>query len=352
MAFFSIIIPVCNRAGLMENCIRSIRTQSFSDFEVLFVDDGSTDETPQMLADYCRQDNRFRTVTHPENRSILAARYTGMQEASGEYILFVDSDDEITDNALALLHERLQTEPVDILRFGHEEVYLPTPGVRKTIAERNRVLLPPPTDSPLRAMLQDQMAPNVWKNCYSRAVAHRALRRAENFYCNMGEDVYWSTVFFSCAESDGILEACLYRYFIGGGMSTSRKAQTKQQLTGYIGHLADCITHVRRYLSDYEPDLLGLIRDKYLRMNCFLMLTFIIDEPDYGKVVEFLSAFDTEDLRSVYRHGCNTVLPFKLLQQYSATAESTGAPVLPLNGRSVNYLEDLMKMNYEDEIRY
>lgn len=352
MAFFSIIIPVYNRAGLMENCIRSIRNQSFSDFEVLFVDDGSTDETPRMLADYCRQDNRFRTVTHTENRSILAARYTGMQQASGEYILFVDSDDELTDDALSLLHERLQADPVDILRFGHEEVYLPTPGVQKTIPERNRILLPPPTDSPLRAMLMDQMAPNVWKNCYSRAVVLRALRRAENFYCNMGEDVYWSTVFFSCAESDGILDACLYRYFIGSGMSTSRKTQTREQLAGYIEHLADCIMHVRRYLSDYEPDLLCLIRDKYLRMNCFLMLTFIIDEPDYCNVVEFLSVFDTEDLRSVYRHGCNTVLPFKALQQYSASAKSNGVPVLPLDGRPVNYLEDLMKIDYEDEIRY
>lgn len=340
MSYFSIIIPVYNRAGLMDACVASVTSQTFTDFEVILIDDGSTDATPAMLLGYTEADRRFRIITHPENRSVLVARYTGMKHATGKYVLFLDSDDELVPDALSVLYESLEQSPVDILRFGHEEVYHNTEGTRKTIPEQNRVIMPPVTDCPLFEMLSDRMAPNVWKNCYAISVVKKALRRTVPFYCNMGEDVYWSTVLFSCAKSDATCPACLYHYHIGGGMSTAKSNHTVKQLLGYMNHIESCMDHVKKYLSRYAPEFLSLTEDKFLRMNCFLMLTFVIDEADETAAEEYVKAFDTDVLRPLYLHGMNTVLPFKRYRQ-NIPGEKTGghaASDLP----NVHYLEDLM----------
>lgn len=341
MSYFSIIVPVYNMAGRMDACFRSLASQTFADFEVLFVDDGSTDDSLRDIREYCRQDSRFRFITYPKNRSILIARYTGMRQVNGSYILFVDSDDTLSSRALELLYQRLRSTPVDILRFGHEEVYHDNTVSGKTIPEKNRTIMPLHTDNPLLSMLSDQMAPNIFKNCYARGVVERAILRAEQFYCNMGEDVYWSTVLFSCAQSDGILEECLYHYNIGGGISTASTNRTLQQLTSYMGHLRVCMDHVRTYLATYHPELLPLTDGKFLRMNCFLMLSFVIDETDYSKVIDYLKAFDTEELRTVYLHGCNKVLPFKFRRQNRITDEMLDRLGFSHDRLTVNYLEDL-----------
>ena len=117
--FFSILVPVYNQVGKMDECIASLRAQTFPDFEAIFVDDGSTDASWPMLQGFVEQDERMSAVQHGENRSLLAARYTGMSHAKGEYILFLDSDDYLSDDALECLRNKLAAEPVDILRFGY-----------------------------------------------------------------------------------------------------------------------------------------------------------------------------------------------------------------------------------------
>ena len=331
MSFFSIIVPVYNMAGKMGECFRSLTLQTFGDFEAVIVDDGSSDSGAREIDELCAADARFRCVRHEKNSSILVSRYTGLQNSNGNYVLFVDADDSLEINALELIYNSLQSDPVDILRFGHMEIYGSTR--EKTLCEKSRVIMPQPYADPLRAMLEDRTSPNVFKNCYSRAVAEKALDRAERFYCNMGEDVYWSTLLFSCAESFGILEQCLYRYNIGGGISTL--SGTPAQLAEYAGHIRECMERVNKYLETDAPGLLELAARKYIRMNCFLMLVFVIDERERDKEEEYLKFFDTPDLRPVYRHGRDRVIPFKREIQ-------TGGKGVSLNGRKIHYLEDLM----------
>lgn len=337
MSYFSIIIPVYNRTEQMGESIDSIRCQTFRDFEVILVDDGSNEASRRQLQEFCTNDSRFRLISHDVNRSVIAARYTGMKQVQSPYTLFVDSDDILSDNALSLLYERLQKHPVDLLRFGHEEVYRNTLDTRKTIDEKNRYITPLQTSDSLAAMLRDEMAPNVWKNCYSKPLIDRALARAEVFYCNMCEDTYWSTAFLSCAETEDVLDACLYHYIIGGGMSTVRNKHTKEQLIHYVKDIEICTTHIQNYLTEYAPKYLNLVEGKYLRMNCFLLLVFLIDEPDLKIAADYLNVFDTERLQSVYAHGRDFVIPFKL-----QTANNAPGSSIFYKNRKINYLEDLM----------
>ena len=95
----SVIVPIYNTEKELPRCIQSIREQTFSDIEIILVDDGSTGSCPQMCDTFANQDPRIRVI-HKENRGAAAARNTGLLDAKGEYILYVDSDDYIEKDAI------------------------------------------------------------------------------------------------------------------------------------------------------------------------------------------------------------------------------------------------------------
>lgn len=98
----SVIVPVYNAQDCIERCVNSILKQTFTDFELLLVDDGSTDSTPAILDEYGRRDLRIR-VFHKENGGSSSARNLGMKNAEGEYFSFVDSDDYVEPGFLEVL---------------------------------------------------------------------------------------------------------------------------------------------------------------------------------------------------------------------------------------------------------
>ena len=90
----SVIIPVYNGAKYLSRCVDSLQKQTFSDFEVIFIDDGSVDDSRKILDEYAKKDKRV-TVIHKKNHGVSAARNDGIKAATGEYIHFLDVDDEI-----------------------------------------------------------------------------------------------------------------------------------------------------------------------------------------------------------------------------------------------------------------
>lgn len=110
----SIIVPVYNVAAYLEDCIESILRQTFQDFELLLIDDGSTDSSGAICDRYCSRDSRIRVI-HKENGGLSSARNAGLDIAAGDYIIFVDSDDILTDNAVKTIHEELTTTSADVV---------------------------------------------------------------------------------------------------------------------------------------------------------------------------------------------------------------------------------------------
>lgn len=98
----SIIVPIYNREKYLSECIDSILVQSYSDFEVLLIDDGSTDRSGEICDEYAQKDARIR-VFHKENGGVSSARNVGLDNVQGEWVCFVDSDDTIAANYLEVL---------------------------------------------------------------------------------------------------------------------------------------------------------------------------------------------------------------------------------------------------------
>ena len=109
----SVIIPVYNVENYLEECLKSVQNQTYTNIEVLLVNDGSTDNSKQICERYCQEDSRFLLINQ-ENQGLSAARNKGVEISTGEYIVFVDSDDIIKTNYLEKLMQYM-TEDVDIV---------------------------------------------------------------------------------------------------------------------------------------------------------------------------------------------------------------------------------------------
>ncbi len=107
--FFSIVIPTYNRKATIKNTIESILQQSFKDYEILVIDDGSTDGTFESLTDYYSVNPAIKII-HQENKERGAARNNGFQHAQGVYVIFLDSDDLLLSGHLKALSEKIEEQ--------------------------------------------------------------------------------------------------------------------------------------------------------------------------------------------------------------------------------------------------
>lgn len=117
MPLLSIIIPVYQAKKYLGKCIDSILNQSFLDFELILVDDGSNDGSERICDEYTRKDNRIKVI-HQINQGVSGARNTGLKYASGEYIAFVDADDWVGVNLFQECMKVVERYPVEVIYHG------------------------------------------------------------------------------------------------------------------------------------------------------------------------------------------------------------------------------------------
>ena len=115
----SIIVPVYNVEKFLAECLDSILSQSFGDFEVLLVNDASEDGSREICERYAKQDARIRILENEKNLGLSLTRNHGLREAKGDYITFVDSDDLIDSNYLMKLFYVAEQEHAEVVSMGY-----------------------------------------------------------------------------------------------------------------------------------------------------------------------------------------------------------------------------------------
>ena len=132
----SVIVPVYNVEKYLEECLESIKRQTYTDIEVILVNDGSIDRSKEICERYCEKDSRFKLLNQ-ENKGLSGARNRGMLESKGEFISFVDSDDVLKEDMLEQLMKQMTSEDIDIVECWYtnekQELELSTPKNVKTI---------------------------------------------------------------------------------------------------------------------------------------------------------------------------------------------------------------------------
>ncbi len=203
MPALSLIIPVYNVAGFVEKCIDSILAQPFTDFEIILVDDGSTDDSLEICKKY--QDSRI-TILEKENGGLSSARNFGMERASGDYIWFIDSDDWISENSLEIINDSLAIDPVDILLFSFYYVDLngQVTHCRQLVAE-NHIYTGLEYVERFKVL-----EPSIWTKVFRRRfLLDFGLRFEEGM---VYEDLYFNLHAFRLAQKIKGIERFLYNY--------------------------------------------------------------------------------------------------------------------------------------------
>lgn len=121
MVYFSLVLPVYNVEPYIRRCVNSILEQKFDNYEIILVDDGSTDDSGKICDELQKTSEKIRTY-HKTNGGLADARNYGMDRACGKYIIFIDSDDWISEELLLFAYAHLEKSNVDVLKYGFQKV--------------------------------------------------------------------------------------------------------------------------------------------------------------------------------------------------------------------------------------
>lgn len=217
----TVVLPIYNVEKYLDECIGSIVGQTYSDLEIILIDDGSTDSSPRICDDWAERDSRIRVV-HKENQGQGIARNVGIEMSNGEYICFFDSDDYIELSAIEKLYALASNEKSDIVVFGlnsvdQERTLLATfpPKVAKKTYSGEEVLndffpeflAPDPNGDGSRSFYMSSCL-----LMYSTELIKRANWKYVSEREIISEDVYSLIALFKYVNKVSILPEALYNY--------------------------------------------------------------------------------------------------------------------------------------------
>lgn len=220
----SIIIPVYNVQTYLRECLDSILQQTYKNFEVILVDDGSNDDSPNLCEEYAQKDSRFIAI-HKENGGVASARNKGLQVAKGEYITFVDSDDTIDSNYIEAMVSGMERYKVDFVRAPFKKNGVPQFNYSYYASLDNPVI-------EFYSMINTSLFNSVWgmmlkRNCIGDICFDESI-----FY---GEDVLFLLQVFVNSENKELLllKGPFYNYAVreGSALNTSFNVKWLSLLT-------------------------------------------------------------------------------------------------------------------------
>ncbi|WP_341828960.1 glycosyltransferase family 2 protein [Trueperella pyogenes] len=264
MTFISIVIPVYNAQKYLSHCVDSVKEQTFQDWEIILVDDGSTDSSPELCDQLALSDSRI-TVIHQPNAGTSAARNTGLGAATGAYVTFMDNDDWWTrSDCLDIVYASLTSQPVDFL--CHMNCDASFDGVitnDQPTKYADAVAAMPPREAFHFLIDRGLLASAVWAKIVRRdlIVDHQIF-----FPSGMrNEDTEWSAKLLAVSASVGWIDERFYAYRQGHSY-----AQTSHRLS------ADSVDDLERILLDNFDLAASLPPQAADTLRAFLAYPFVV----------------------------------------------------------------------------
>lgn len=247
---FSIIIPAYNVADYLENCVESILKQTYDNYEIIIVDDGSTDETGKVADELLKQSKQINVV-HQSNGGASKARNTGMKRATGDYILFLDGDDFWSDSHfLKQIVSELTIKLVDVIIFGYSYYY------------DNEI-----KESPISRLKDLGEATNYglfngpnWNKCISKKLINKGLSFPEDL---VSEDSLYCSSIMKRMESFSVITSTQYMYRQNRAGSLTNVVKERNVL--------DTLEGISRGLSDEK----SLSEVKRKALNTYFTISYI-----------------------------------------------------------------------------
>ena len=272
---FSVIVPIYNIEKYLCRCIDSVLSQSFGDYELILVDDGSPDNCPAICDEYAKKDARIKVI-HKENGGLVSARQAGIVEAVGDYIFHLDGDDAICDGALESAYEIINEMHPDIVSFSHRRVMdgeagevvhdLADEGLYNRDEIKEKLYPSLLCNESMRSLLYF-----LWGKAIKRELAIKHQMRVSRAIC-LGEDLSCLIPCYLEADTVYMSRKVIYLYTIrNDSLSTNFKTQQITQIANVIGWLHTFETEVP---SDFEAQI--------ARYSCFMCFAILASAAEGG----------------------------------------------------------------------
>ncbi len=260
----SIIIPVYNAQCYLERCLVALMRQTYRNLEIIMVDDGSTDHSPEICTKYLNRDNRFRLITQ-KNSGVSRARNKGIRMATGKYIMFSDSDDWFRSDAVRKFVERAESDGSDMVVSGFNRI-INTVKIPMATIKRNSVMTREEFAGEMADSPADFYFGVLWNKCYRTSII-----KGKHIYCSPRyrwcEDFLFNLEYMQYTRKISVINDHLYYYVkrLGSICESQIKFSTmiafKMQLLGYYRALYKSINlyddnkfKINSYLFAYAHD--------------------------------------------------------------------------------------------------
>ncbi len=273
MTEISIIVPVYNVESYLKRCMESILAQSFQNFEVVLVDDGSTDTSGMICDEYAERNANVRVV-HKANGGVAAARNTGIEESRGTYITFIDSDDYVERHYLEVLYRSIRNQNAD-LAICDGEIVMEGRGEREERkacdweGEIGDAEVISKAEAYKRMLLAEHMCITAWEKLYHRNL-FQGVRYPEGEIC---EDTY---VLDQIVENSNRIVCTRYKgyfYVIRGG-SLMHGEMKPMHMTALRN-----AKHLWDFMAENYPEAEDAAK-KFYYNNCFQVINLMVMDPE------------------------------------------------------------------------
>ncbi len=261
MSLISVIIPAYNAEKTIRNTMSSLLAQTYGNYEIILVDDGSADSTPGICDEYASRDSRVRVI-HQVNGGLSNARNVGTKAAAGDYVTYVDSDDLVEKDYLKLLAEALEKTGADIA-YGRINRVRENYTMKRTadsgnprieVFNRKQILSEMLTGKKIRVSCCCRLIPRQWmlEEPFPEGKYYEDLSNTHRVNLK--------------AEKLALIEKDLYHYVMHGGTITTRKTTSRQQCLDYYEAINLCADECLACFPDLKNDAAVLIAREYMSL--------------------------------------------------------------------------------------
>lgn len=218
----SVIMPVYNVAPYLRTAIDSVLMQTLKEIELICVDDASTDSSADILREYEGKDSRVHTIYLSKNSGSSAVRKRAVQEAKGQYIMMLDSDDSFEPDACETVWREMKRSPVDILCFATKVTAcgdIPDKDAVALTKQLSPYKGPIEADLPIACFKKKLLTQTLWNKAYKTSLCKKAFDYVKDTYRNISDDLYASFIILYFAQNYRGISNSLHRYYLGRGVS-------------------------------------------------------------------------------------------------------------------------------------
>ncbi len=261
MPFVSVIMPVYNVERYLRESIESVLNQTYKDFELILVDDGSPDKSPSICDEYAEKDSRV-IVIHKKNGGLSSARNEGIEIAGGEYLYMIDSDDQIDPATLELSVAKAKKTSADLIIVG-VSVHQIENDVEKSVTNINRpefILNEHELKDSLHMLIEQGMYKYAWDKLYRKDCIIKNKVRYNKFYDRVCEDTVFLYDLFPYLTCVATVPQICYHYMIRDNQSVVKK-YIPERFEKYLGRLYK-LSELQNEISKSET-LDGIVERNY-----------------------------------------------------------------------------------------